>query len=243
MLPSSSHKPVDHVPSLQQTCPRKAPGACFRPLASFLSLPCGSPCAACCADGVTSTSHATVHTSPYGGDRARTRGDFEAVGCQTRGGTSPNPPLRGTSCTVLMGSLGSLRGSVADGLRFEGEYQTRCARGARAVHARCGYWGCSIDPFIQSQSGGMVTPQSPAGTICNSSPRRPSPGEVVQIPDAVRTRCARGADTPPEGGWSYPHVGECNPSRGLVGRTRPSLCSTDRQPCCSSQTERRLSYH
>ena len=66
-------------------------------------------------------------------------------------------------------------------------------RGARAVHARCGYWGCSVDPFIQSQSGGMVTPQSPAGTIYNSSPRRPSPGEVVQIPDAVRARCARGA--------------------------------------------------
>jgi hypothetical protein len=58
-----------------------------------------------------------------------------------------------------------------------------------AVHARCGYWGCPIDPFIQSQSGGMVTPQSPAGTIYNSSPRRPSPGEVVQIPDAVRARC------------------------------------------------------
>ena len=52
-------------------------------------------------------------------------------------------------------------------------------RGARAVHARCGYWGCSIDPFIQSQSGGMVTPQSPR--------------EVVQIPVAVRTRCTRGA--------------------------------------------------
>ena len=64
-------------------------------------------------------------------------------------------------------------------------------RGARAVHARCGYWGCSVDPFIQSQSGGMVTPQSPAGTIYNSSPRRPSPGEVVQIPDAVCARCAR----------------------------------------------------
>ena len=72
-------------------------------------------------------------------------------------------------------------------------------RGARAVHARCGYWGCSVDPFIQSQSGGMVTPQSPPGTIYNSSPSRPSPREVVQIPDAVRTRCARGADTPPKG--------------------------------------------
>ena len=60
-------------------------------------------------------------------------------------------------------------------------------RGARAVHARCGYWGCSIDPFIQSQSGVMVTPQSPR--------------EVVQIPDAVRTRCARGADTPPRHAW------------------------------------------
>ena len=66
-------------------------------------------------------------------------------------------------------------------------------RGARTVHARCGYWGCSVDPFIQSQSGEMVTPQSPAGTIYNSSPRRPSPGEVVQIPDAVRARCMRGA--------------------------------------------------
>ena len=66
-------------------------------------------------------------------------------------------------------------------------------RGARAVHARCGYWGCSVDPFIQSQSGGMVMPQSPPGAIYNSSPRRPSPGEVVQIPDAVRARCMRGA--------------------------------------------------
>ena len=40
-------------------------------------------------------------------------------------------------------------------------------RGARAVRARCGYWGCSVDPFIQNQSGGM------------------------------RAQCARGADTPP----------------------------------------------
>ena len=83
----------------------------------------------------------------------------------------------------IFGKYSALRGSIR--------------RGARAVHARCGYWGCSVDPFIQSQSGGMVTPQSPAGTIYNSSPRRPSPGEVVQIPDAVRARCARGADTPP----------------------------------------------
>ena len=52
-------------------------------------------------------------------------------------------------------------------------------RGARAVR----------DPFIQSQSGGMVTPQSPPGTNYNSSPGRPSPGESVQIPDAVRARC------------------------------------------------------
>ena len=74
-----------------------------------------------------------------------------------------------------------------------GQYGGSIRRGARAVHARCGYWGCSVDPFIQSQSGGMVTPQSPAGTIYNSSPRRPSPGEVVQIPDAVRARCMRGA--------------------------------------------------
>ena len=59
-----------------------------------------------------------------------------------------------------------------------------------AVRARCGYWGCSVEPFIQSQSGGMVTPQSPPGTIYNSSPGRPSPGEVVQIPDVV---CAHGA--------------------------------------------------
>ena len=84
-------------------------------------------------------------------------------------------------------------------LHIGGPCHMRCAprgsirRGARAVHARCGYWGCSIDPFIQSQSGGMVTPQSPAGTIYNSSPSRPSPREVVQIPDAVRTRCTRGA--------------------------------------------------
>ena len=74
-----------------------------------------------------------------------------------------------------------------------GEYQTRCVRGARAVHARYGYWGCSVDPFIHSQSGGMLTSQGLAGTIYNSSPRRPSFGEVVQIPHAVRARCMRGA--------------------------------------------------
>ena len=51
-----------------------------------------------------------------------------------------------------------------------------------AVRARWGYWGCSVDPFIESQSGAMVTHQSPPGTIYNSSPGRPSPGEVVQIP-------------------------------------------------------------
>ena len=48
-------------------------------------------------------------------------------------------------------------------------------RGVRAVRAQCRYWGCSVDPFIQSQSGGMVTPQSPLGAIYNSSPGRPSP--------------------------------------------------------------------
>ena len=32
-------------------------------------------------------------------------------------------------------------------------------------------------------------PQQPPRTICNSSPNRPSPREVVHIPDAVRTRC------------------------------------------------------
>ena len=61
--------------------------------------------------------------------------------------------------------------------------------GARAVRAQCGYGVCSIDPFIQSQSGGMVTPHSQPGTIYNSSSSRPSPGGVVQIPDAVRARC------------------------------------------------------
>ena len=55
-----------------------------------------------------------------------------------------------------------------------------------AVRARCGYWGGSLEPFIQSPSRGMVTPQSPPGTIYNSSPGRPSPGDVVQMPDAVR---------------------------------------------------------
>ena len=43
----------------------------------------------------------------------------------------------------------------------------------------------------------MATLQSPPGTIYNCSPGRPSPGEVVQIPDVVRARCACGADTPP----------------------------------------------
>ena len=54
---------------------------------------------------------------------------------------------------------------------------------------RCGYWGCSVDPFIQSQSGGVVAPQSPPGTIYNSSPGRSSPREVVQY----LARCARSA--------------------------------------------------
>ena len=57
------------------------------------------------------------------------------------------------------------------------------------MRARCGYWGCSVAPFIRSQSGGMVTPQSPPCATHNSSPGRPSPGEVVQIPDAVCARC------------------------------------------------------
>ena len=35
----------------------------------------------------------------------------------------------------------------------------------------------------------MVILKSPPGTIYNSSPSRPSPREVVQIPDAVRARC------------------------------------------------------
>ena len=30
-----------------------------------------------------------------------------------------------------------------------GQYQTRCVRGAHAVCAWCGYWGCSVDPFSQ----------------------------------------------------------------------------------------------
>ena len=82
------------------------------------------------------------------------------------------------ACTVCLFSIFNPICSLGGSIR----------RGARAVHALCGYWGCSVDPFIQSQ-GGMVTPQSPAGTIYNSSPRRPSPGEVVQIPDAVHARC------------------------------------------------------
>ena len=57
----------------------------------------------------------------------------------------------------------------------KGEYLPRCARGACAVRVL----GLLRDPFIQSQSGGMVMPQSPPGTIYNSSPGRPSPGEVV----------------------------------------------------------------
>ena len=44
----------------------------------------------------------------------------------------------------------------------------------------------------------MVILKSPPGTIYNSSPSRPSPREVVQIPDAVRARCGRGVDTPPK---------------------------------------------
>ena len=66
-----------------------------------------------------------------------------------------------------------------------GEYQTRCARGACAVRVL----GLFRGPFHPEPIGGMVTPQSPAGTIYNSLPRRPYPGEVVQIPDAVRARC------------------------------------------------------
>ena len=78
--------------------------------------------------------------------------------------------------------------------------------GAHAVRVQCGYWGCSANPFIQSQSGGMVTPQSPPGTIFNSSPGRPSPGEIVQIPDTVRPQCTRRADTPPHHGPNVLHT-------------------------------------
>ena len=35
----------------------------------------------------------------------------------------------------------------------------------------------------------MVILKSPPSTIYNSSPSRPSPREVVQIPNAVRVRC------------------------------------------------------
>ena len=66
----------------------------------------------------------------------------------------------------------------------------------------------------------MVTRQSPPGTIYNSSPSRPSPGEVVQIPDAVRARCTRGADTPPIRGGASGIVFmtmHCESSRGGAG--------------------------
>ena len=105
--------------------------------------------------------------------------------------TAQPPPTHATPRALVLSKCQTI--AWASKFFPKGEYQTRCARGAHAVHARCGYWGCSVDPFIQSQSGGMVTPQSPAGTIYNSSPRRPYPGEVVQIPDAVRARCMRGA--------------------------------------------------
>ena len=81
---------------------------------------------------------------------------------------------------------------VCSGLSLGGS----TCRSACVLLARCGYWGCSVDPFIQSQSGGMVTPQSPPGTIYNSSPGRPSPGEVVQIPDAVQVKGSKREQVP-----------------------------------------------
>ena len=99
------------------------------------------------------------------------------------------PDVLGNPAYLLLIAFVPASGVVYFALLLRGSIR----RGARAVHARCGYLGCSVDPFIQSQSGGSVTPQSPPGTIYNSSPSRPSPREVVQIPDAVRTRCTRGA--------------------------------------------------
>ena len=68
------------------------------------------------------------------------------------------------------------------------EYQAWCAHGA----------GTGVVPqtaIIQSQSGGMVPPQSPPGTIYNFSPG-PSPGEVVQIADTVCARCGYSPSDP-----------------------------------------------
>ena len=52
--------------SFQQTCLRKAPRVESSTLDKLFFLSCPA-CAAYCADSVTSTTHVTVHTSPYEG--------------------------------------------------------------------------------------------------------------------------------------------------------------------------------
>ena len=111
--------------------------------------------------------------------------------------------------------------------RANGDRGSTC-RGARAVRSRCGYWACPTDPFIQSQSGGMVTPQSLPGTIYNSSPGRPSPGEVVRKPDAVQIlprsdKCpqTRKSCDPPRP--SIEHLCQPPPLSGSL--RRPGVCT------------------
>ena len=60
------------------------------------------------------------------------------------------------------------------------------------THAHLVYmcWGGVSGTLHMRCAHGMGTrAQSPPGTIYNSSPSRPSPGEVVQIPNTVRARC------------------------------------------------------
>ena len=42
----------------------------------------------------------------------------------------------------------------------QGDYQTQCMRGSRAVPTQCGYWGCSVDPFSQFREY-VSTPGAP----------------------------------------------------------------------------------
>ena len=74
----------------------------------------------------------------------------------------PPPPTPATPpnvCALVRGDV--LERQTARGGGAAHPLGGSIRRGARAVHARCGYWGCSVDPFIQSQSGGMVMPQEP----------------------------------------------------------------------------------
>ena len=78
---------------------------------------------------------------------------------------------------------GSIRTTQAPRQVFEQLLQESSGGLPAAVRARCGYWGCSVDPFIQSQSGGMATPQRPS--CCTACALR---GQCVGTACILRTQ-------------------------------------------------------